>query len=668
DWVRNPIDAFILTRLESNDLTPAVPADRATLVRRVYYDLLGLPPTPEQVSAFVSDDRPEAYTELVDSLLASPHYGEHWARYWLDVVRYAESNSFERDNPKPFVWRYRDYVIDAFNSDLPYDQFILEQLAGDELENVTKQSIIATGYYRLGAWDDEPADPLQARYDELDDIITTTGQGFLGLTMNCARCHEHKLDPIPQADYYRLLAFFNNTERYGVRGDDSVRERSIRSIATAEEKAAFESELSQYNTRLEQLRKQLDEVEDRVRPHLVGGELDDFKRDSVRRRVLETKVGEHLTRAEFNTYSQIRKEWTDLRNRPPRSADQALAITERRGEPEATRILARGNPHVPSDEVQPGFPEVLGMETPEITPLADGSSSGRRRVLANWIASPENPLTARVMVNRLWQGHFGRGIVRSTNNFGLQGDRPTHPELLDWLAAEFVEHGWSLKHLHRLILHSNAYQMSSTGNSQALAQDPQNDLFWRFDMRRLRAEEIRDSILAVNGALNLDKMYGPSMYPLIPAEVMAGQSRPGHNWENSPLEERMRRSIYIHIKRSLTVPLLAAFDVADTDFTCPVRFATTQPTQALGMLNSEFLNEQARVFAEFLKEHAGADVAVQVRLALRRTMQHEPEAEDVERGLSLIETLQQDHGQNADQALQHFCLLALNLNEFVYLD
>lgn len=667
-WVKNPVDAFILSKLEQNGLNPASLADRRTLVRRLYYDLLGLPPTPEEVEAFVNDDSPGAYESLVETLLESPHYGEHWARYWLDVVRYAESNSFERDNPKPYVWRYRDYVIRAFNEDKPYNEFLVEQLAGDELPEVTRDSIIATGYYRLGQWDDEPADPLQARYDELDDIITTTSQGLLGLSMNCCRCHEHKLDPIPQPDYYRLLAFFINTERYGLRGDDTVYARSVRSIASPEEETKHAADLERYTQKVDALRAELDRQEDRIRDQLVGGEKDDFKADSVRLGIIRKYIGKYLSQEEFEAYAATRKEWTDLRNRPPRSGEQALCIKESGSQAPAAHVLVRGNPHVEGDLVEPGFPEVLGFEAPAITPAPDGLSSGRRTALAHWIASAENPLTARVMVNRIWQGHFGRGIVRSANNLGLHGDAPTHPELLDWLSAEFVEHGWSIKHLHRLILLSNAYRMSSAGNAAALEKDPQNDLFWRFDMRRLRAEEIRDSILAVNGSLNLDKMFGPSMYPVIPPEVLAGQSQPGHNWGQSTPEERNRRSIYIHIKRSLAVPLLAAFDVADTDFTCPVRFATTQPTQALGMLNSTFLNEESATFASYLKKTAGDDPAAQVRLALQRATQRPATIEEVDRGLKLMQDLQKTHQQSTDEALKHFCLLTLNMNEFMYLD
>ena len=669
DWVANPIDAFVLARLEEAGLEPNPPADRGTLVRRLYYDLLGLPPTPEQVRAFVEDDSPDAWERLVEELLDSPHYGEHWGRYWLDLVRYAESNSFERDNPKPFVWKYRDYVIRSFNDDKPYDRFLMEQIAGDELDEVTPETIIATGFYRLGLWDDEPADPLLAFYDGLDDIVTTTSQGFLGLSMNCCRCHSHKLDPLPQADYYRFLAFFRNVKHYGVRSDESVYEASIRSIASPEEQQRFQAELEAYNARVQELRGQLDAIEATIEPKLKGGERDDFKRDSQRQRVIRKHIGDLITRKAFQEYAAIRKEWTDLRNHPPRSASQALCVKENGVDCPPTHVLLRGNPHVPGDVVEPAFPEVLTAPAPQIVPPAHGESSGRRRALAEWITSPENPLAARVMVNRIWQWHFGRGLVRTPNNFGLQGERPTHPLLLDWLAAEFVNRGWSIKAMHRLILHSNTYRMSSQGREEPLAADPQNNLLWRFDMRRLRAEEIRDSILAVNGSLTLEKMYGPSIYVKIPEAVLAGQSRPGQGWGETPLPDRNRRSVYIHIKRSLPVPILAAFDSADTDFTCPVRFATTQPTQALGMLNSDFLNEQAAEFAAYLtKQVPDGDRRKQVRLALQRTMHRPATDAETDRGVELIGQLQSEHGLSEEAALKYFCLMALNLNEFVYLD
>jgi len=346
-----------------------------------------------------------------------------------------------------------------------------------------------------------------------------------------------------------------------------------------------------------------------------------------------------------------------------------LCVKERGKRPPPTHVLTRGNAHAPGDEVVPAFPQVLGFETPEMPVAAQGAeSSGRRRVLADWIASEENPLTARVMANRLWQYHFGRGLVRSSNNFGLQGDRPTHPQLLDWLASELVAGGWRLKRMHKLIMTSAAYQMSSRPDEAGLDADPQNNLFWRFDMRRLTAEEVRDSILAVNGSLNREKMYGPSIYTKIPREVLAGQSRPGAGWGASSPEDRARRSIYIHVKRSLVPPLLAAFDLPETDFTCPVRFVSTQPTQSLTMLNSELVNEQAEVFAAYLREHAPGDPRGQVALALRRVTQREPLPVEVDRGVALMKRLKAEHGASDDVALAQFCLMALNLNEFIYLD
>jgi len=668
EWVRNPIDAFILAKLEAADLSPNPPALAQPLIRRLHYDLLGLPPSLELAQRFEIDESEATYQAIIRTLLDSPHHGEHYARYWLDIVRYAESNSYERDNPKPFVWRYRDYVIDFFNSDKGYDQFIKEQLAGDELPKRSAQSLIATGYYRLGLWDDEPVDAELAFYDGLDDLVGTTSQAFLGMTMNCARCHDHKLDPIPQTDYYSFAAFFRNIRHYGQRSDESVYASSIRSIATPEDEAMFATEKQQWEERTAALRKQLDDVEARIRPMLQGGEKDDFENDSQRLRVIRKHAGEWLPREEVESYAQVRKTWTDLRNHPPRSGAQALCITEEGPQAPPTHVFIRGSHKAPGAVVEPAYPAVLSPPVPHIQPPAHGESTGRRLALAEWIASPQNPLTARVMVNRIWQWHFGRGLVTSPNDFGLKGEAPTHPELLDWLASEFMEHGWSLRHLHHLILTSNTYRMSSIPNAEALAKDPQNQLFWRFDMRRLRAEELRDSILAVNDSLNLESMYGPSIYPTIEKEVLAGQSQPGRNWEQTSPEDKRRRSIYIHIKRSLTVPLLANFDVAEADVTCPVRFATTQPTQALTMLNSAFLQDEAQRFAAVVQQDAGDDATHQVNEALRRVLQREPTPSEIQRGLTLLDRLVTVHQLTRPVALKYFCLTMLNLNEFVYLD
>ena len=669
-WVRSPIDAFILSRLEAKRLTPAAPASKVALLRRATYDLTGLPPSPAQVRAFLADASPKAYEKVVDRLLASPQYGERWGRHWLDLARYAESNSFERDNPKPFVWRYRDYVIKSFNDDKPYDQFVREQLAGDELPNATTESLIATGYYRLGTWDDEPSDPEQARYDELDDIVATTGQTFLGLTVNCARCHDHKLDPIPQKDYYRLLSFFQGTTRYGGFQDGrghSVEDNSLSSIASPEERKRYETETAVYKKRLADLETEIGAAETLAAKDFSPVEKEEFRREDRRVVLVKKRVPASISEAQFQRYEAAFTERDRLRKAPPAGLAMALRVTETPTIP-ASHVMLRGNPHVPGDEVKPAFLSVLAPPAPVIPAVnPDARSSGRRLALANWIASPQNQLTARVMANRVWQYHFGRGIVRTSSNFGFQGSPPTHPELLDWLASELVKNGWKLKPLHRVIMLSSAYRMGSQADAKALARDPENDLFWRFDMRRLDAEEIRDSILAADGGLSL-KMSGPSIFPTLPAEVLAGQSIPGHNWFTSAPDEQKRRSVYIHTKRSVAVPLLASFDMSDTDFACPVRFATTQPTQALGMLNSAFLNEQAQVFADSITKQEASDPARQVRLILWRVLQREPTLKETQRGMAFMRTMQSKHHVAKPEALRQFCLIALNLDEFVYLD
>ena len=805
-WVANPIDAFIRHSLEQQGLSPAPPEGKAALLRRLTYDLTGLPPTPAETERFLADTSPQAYENAVDRLLKSERYGEHWARHWLDVVRYADTNSYERDGPKPNAWRYRDYVIRAFNQDKPYDQFIREQLAGDELPEPTADGLIATGFYRLGLWDDEPADRLLAQYDGLDDIITTVTQGFLGLTVNCARCHDHKIDPIPQHDYYSLLAFFQGVTPNGYPNPNV--ERPIFASAAAREE--FDQRTKAHQEQLNQFQVKITAVETEFRGLLakrskdIGqSDLDDleyrFYRDSwdklpdfdslkaetvakldppffdispatrefsfgfvytgflkvpadgeyafqldsddgsrltvdgnalilhdgihgtgqpknakitlkkgrvpirldyfqgptgakellvhwsgpgftsralsktnaVNPQNLVAALKEHgaelLGKDRYQAYVDTGRQFQELKAKAP-VADMALCVTDNGPRPPETFLLKRGNPQAPGDKVEPAFITVLGGGQAQIpAPAPDAKSSGRRLALANWIAAPDNRLTARVMVNRLWQHHFGRGIVRSPNNFGLLGDRPTHPELLDWLAVKLIEEGWRLKPLHKLIVMSNAYRMSSVGDPKALAKDPLNDRFWRHDMRRLAAEEIRDSVLAVGGKLN-SKMYGPGVFPEISDEVKAGQSVPGAGWAKSSPEDQARRSVYIFVKRSLTVPLLADFDFPDTDGSCPARFATTAPTQALGMLNGKFLNDEARTFAARLRSEAGGDVKSQVALAYRIALCRPPDEKHIQRGLKLIETLQASYQLTPERALDQFCLMVLNLNEFLYLD
>ena len=672
----NGIDAFVDARLRQSGLQRAKPASADQLVRRMHYDLLGLPPSPQFVAQWsVRIQRPDGNLNqkevgrLIDQLLESPHYGEHWGRHWLDLVRYAETNSYERDGAKPFVWRYRDYVIQAFNDDKPYDQFITEQLAGDEIRNPTPDSIIATAFYRLGRWDDEPADPKLAFYDDIDDIVTTTSQTFLGLTVNCARCHDHKIDPIPQKDYYRMVAFFHNVRRYGVRGHDTVLSASVREIDRPGDPSTIKAAMDRYNNDVRDAKTKMERIEKIVWKDLQEVEKEDFQFDMNKIPIMEKRKGTLLNDKQFGNYVNQFNRLKRLRENKPKGLASALCVKEDVVNVRPVHILTRGNPHAPADEVTPGFPSVLSPPPAVIPEMSEGAAtSGRRRVLARWIASPSNPLTARVMVNRIWQYHFGRGIVRTPSDFGFQGSKPTHPELLDWLAARFVENGWSIKAMHRLIMSSSTYQMSAAGNAEAYAKDAVNDLLWRFDMRRLSAEEIRDSILWSNGSLNSEKMFGPSIYTDIPAAVKHGQSRPGAGWGNSSAEDKVRRSVYIHVKRSLLDPLIESFDFADTDQTCPVRFVTTQPTQALGMLNSEFILKQAQIFSDYLVRSAGESLKDQVSLALTRVMQRSPTNEEIQQGLDLISNLQKEDGMSPEQARKYFCLVALNLNEFIYLD
>lgn len=662
-WTRNPIDAFILAGLRDAGLEPAEPADRRTLAYRAYYNVTGLPPTRDQLERFLADESPDAWARLVDQLLDSPHYGEHWARHWLDLVRYAQTNSFERDGLKPNAWKYRDYVIRSLNADKPYDQFLREQLAGDELDEVTEETIIATGYYRLGIWDDEPADPLQARYDEWDDIISTTSQVMLGLTVGCARCHDHKIDPIPQADYYGMLAFFAGVTPYGERGDQ---ETNSQWVNESPELAKARRELQRKRRRIERERVAMEEAGIQRMSAADQRRSETAERDEL----LDEKLRQYLNPSEWELYQETlaREKAARQKIRDLPRAERFLALARCEPHPGPTHIMQRGNPHAPGEVVAPHFPEIFGDPPPEIPRAApDAHSAGRRRVLADWMASDDNMLTARVIVNRVWQHHFGRGIVRSTNNFGQLGAPPTHPELLDWLALWLVDNDWRLKPLHRLIMTSSAYRMASRGSERALAADPTNDLFWRFDLRRLSSEEIRDSMLVVTGELN-DKMFGPSFYPKLSQEVLNTQSRPGDGWGESPPEERARRTVYTFIKRSLLPPFQTAFDFPDVDTSCDARFVTVQPGQALTLLNGAFANERAMKLAERVREEAGDQPRRMIAHALELTLNRPPEEDEIVEGLQLIDRLQAEHGLTFDEALEQWCLTTLNLSEFIYVD
>ena len=803
----NPIDAFVDAKLQDAGLSRSVPASPLALVRRLYFDLIGLPPTPEQVADFLARAEKnfnQAYEQEVDTLLASEHYGERWARHWLDVVRYAETNSFERDGRKPNAWRYRDYVIRSLNQDKPYDQFLREQLAGDELPEVTKDSLVATGFYRLGVWDDEPADRELAKFDGYDDILTTVGQGLMGLTVNCCRCHDHKIDPLPAADYYSMLSFFSNLTPNGngpnverplianqadrdrmqqtaaqIKQDaDKLQsqlmglEKSLRDQVaelTSSETRSYDLDQLQYRFYRDTFTKlpNFDELkaEDTgkveppffniglaTRPDYFGfvftGSLivpedgtyqftldsDDGSRLTIdgkvvieydgihgegspqrasvnlakgrrdirvdyfqgtsgkgltmswsgpnfRRRFLtprDTKNAKDLNEAlnsplvkdlDANTVAEYRKVKRELEENSRKKPwdEYGLCASEHGTQAPETFVLLRGSPEAKGDKVQPKYPEILGGELAKFEPNPAANTSGRRLAFANWLTSRDHRLTSRVIVNRMWQHHFGRGIVRSANNFGQLGDMPTHPELLDWLSVNLMDNGWRLKPLHKLMLMSQTYRQDSVPSEDAALKDPSNDLFSHFNLRRLSAEEIRDSILAINGRLN-QTMYGPSIYPEISKEVLAGQSVPGSGWNTSSKEEQVRRSIYIHIKRSLVVPLLSSFDFPETDASCEARFMTTQPGQALSMLNGDFLDEESRAFADRLRKQVGPDLNRQIELGYELALARKPTADETQRSLQLIADLQAKHQLSPDQSLNYFCLFIYNLNESIYLD
>lgn len=815
-WQENPIDAFIYQKLATKGMSPNSKADKRTLIRRAYLNLTGLPPAPEDVEAFVNDTSNDAWGNVIDELLDSPHYGETWGRHWLDLMRYAESNGFERDSEKEHIWRYRDYVIDAFNEDKPYDQFLMEQLAGDELDQVTVESRIATGYHRLMQWDDEPADPLQHKFDVLDDNVRTTTEGILALTAGCARCHDHKADPFPQTDYYSLMSFFNGVtqmdktrvieniippeekaEMDARRQEMEVKKAEIRErIAKIEQLAleklpgkvpALSEELEgafagetilvadskknpqewYYTTekpaddwasigfrpenanwkrgpggfgvkvpggiphtpwtdkdiwlhkefRLTQIPKRInlvihydDDVQVYLNGELIhsatgfrtsyetielpksaafslqtgrntlaihctngsGGQFIDAGLEIASKKVniaelLRKHGGEVFTKEQLNVYRSLERELRDLEKQNLEGELPVMVVQEAGTNPPPMHVHIRGNASSEGEVVEPGFPQIFGGAVPQIKPPANGKSSGRRRALAEWITHPNNPRTARVMVNRIWQHQFGRGICPTPSDFGYLGMEPTHPELLDWLASEFVQRKWSIKEMQRLIMTSQAFQMSSRGNAVALEKDPENDLFWRFNMRRLTAEELRDSILGLSGQLNL-QVGGESVYIQLPEEVLATSSTKSGKWGTSTPEQEGRRSVYVKVKRSLKAPMFADFDFADTDAPCPVRFTTTVPTQALNMLNSEFLNEQAAAFAVTLRGNYGDDVSAQIRAAFEFALSRPAVESEMASGIEFLEAMQKEHGLSKEEALDRFCLLVLNLNEFVYLD
>ena len=589
-WARSPIDHFILAKLEANGLRPAPPADRGTLIRRATFDLTGLPPTPEQVAAFLADQSPNAFAKVVDQLLTSPQYGEHWGRHWLDLVRYADSVD-KRQIGQPGdineAYRYRDWVVKAFNEDMPYDQFVMNQFAGDLLPGNGERSfnadgIVATSMLAIGRWEQGEADKEKMMTDIVDDQIDVTGRTFLGLTLACARCHDHKFDPIPTRDYYSLAGIFFSSHiipEVGSKGGDTQRLRiPLDSPAELDRRKQREAQMAE-------LKKQIDTTIDHEFTNARGRE-------------------EILSPVARGLIAEARMELAGLQKSPPSPLTFAHGVGEG-GVPQSAyagiqdaKVQVRGRYDRLGETVPRRFPQLLAGDGPP--PIMQGSG---RLELARWIASSQNPLTARVMVNRIWQFHFGEGIVRTPGNFGKLGLPPTHPELLDYLAHRFVESGWSMKAMHRAIMLSSVYQQSSVPNPETLKTDPDNKLFGRMNRQRLTVEALRDSLLAASGSLDLS---------------LGG----------APIREikNNRRTLYLMTVRSDADNFRCLFDAADPTAIVEQRAVSTVAPQAIFLLNSPFVLEQAKILTRRVLETEGIDDPGRIEWLYRRLHCHQPSA------------------------------------------
>ena len=727
-WFRNPIDAFILAKLEEKGLGHAPETDKRSLIRRASFDLTGLPPTPEQIDSFLGDSSPDAYEKLLDDLLASPRYGERWARHWLDVVRYADSGGYETDEYFPNAWRYRDYVIKSFNDNKPYDRFVQEQIAGDELwpDNLDLhdeyygispeklehlEARIGTGLYTFGP---EIVESLlhapRLVHERLTDWVDTTGAAFMGLTVACARCHTHKFDPISQRDYYRLQAFFaasrpmqipvvtkmgmfHRNESYPLMiAVDEARtayrlyEAKVKERITGEAKSEFPPEVVEAYELPEEERTP--EQKELVMPLVeVLKSLEENweeRRTPEEREELDKRfeaMGKALLKLPDQDFSHT-VDYDGLYDLP-----RASVLGHRQLEliPEV-HVLDRGNLGSRTERVAAAVPAVfdyLGSPMDGERPVGTRAFQTRRQ-LALWLSRPDHPLTARVMVNRLWQWHFGQGIVLTPNDYGAQGEPPTHPRLLDWLATEFVAQGWNIKAMHRLIMASSAYRMSSRySNQHNVAMDPDNRLLWRMNRRRLEAEAMWDALHAVAGTLNL-KMGGRPVLPALPEDELAGLPATFLWPITGDPAEHSRRGIYILSRRSFTFPMFRTFDRPDSSNSCPAREVTTVAPQALWFLNNRIVLRQAGELAERLVAAHGDNSSAWVDQGWRMALGRPPSRDERREALELMEALSgEETPKNEEQdtspglaglgrarasALTELCLTLFNLNEFVYID
>jgi hypothetical protein len=698
----NPIDAFVDAKLKEKGLARNAAVDRRTWFRRASLDLLGLPPTPEEVEAFVNDTSADAYGSAVDRMLASPRYGECWARHWLDLARYAESEGFKADETRPNAWRYRDYVIKAFNDDKPYDRFVQEQIAGDEMWPASAEARVATGFNRHYPDESNARNLMQRRQEILNDITDTVGAVFTGLTYGCARCHDHKFDPILQSDYYRLQAFFANSA-----ADDEI------ALADREAMAEYNRKLAIWEEKTKAIREEMERIAEPKRQEIIKEYVDKYPpeiQEALAKRADDRTPYEYQMVAKAELYlnpkshqylapdsaivaklkGEARKRWDELEDQldefkslHPGPLPIATGIVDLSDAAPKTFLLKRGNYDAPKDEVQPGFLTLISAKPADIVKPSGLKTTGRRTALAKLLTDPANPLTARVMVNRIWQSHFGRGIVATPSDFGLKGERPTHPELLDWLASEFVRHGWSIKYMHRLIMTSETYRQASIGRPEAMAIDPEDKLLWRFPRHRLEGETIRDEALAVAGILNTE-MGGPSVFPELPVGLEGRR-----DWKvTKDKEERNRRSVYVFVRRNTRYPMFETFDMPDTHESCARRNVTTSPLQALTMLNDKVSLEWAENFAGRALRLAGDDEAKQARVAYELAFAREAQNDEIE----MVKRFFQEHKkivherviedepvslpagfpENGDKVsgatLVDFCHALLNSNEFVYIN
>ena len=687
-WVRTPIDAFILAALEAKGLRPAPAASPQTLARRISFDLIGLPPAKPFSPG------------LVDELLASPHYGERWARHWLDVARYADSDGQESDADRPTAHPYRDFVIRALNDDLSFDTFVRWQLAGDEIEPDNPQAIAATGFI-VACPNTELNVPMEDekmfnRFNELDDMVATTGSALLGLTMACARCHDHKYDAIPTRDYYRMLKAFNGGDRAQVPLAPLAETRRYRTAQTN-----WQAEFETATNRLDQW------VTKTTKPHQSAArraKIDALKIKEKEKAILndepDSKAGKELAKkfskelkVELKDYrpflsDEQRAEWDQLQSavkaietRKPRPLPTALAFADYGPEPRETWLFSRGDFHSKKERLELGFVSVLLRgKTPEDywdTARAQkrrDDSTQQRRAMAEWITDTEHgagALVARVIVNRVWQHHFGEGLVRTVNDFGVRGEKPTHPELLEWLTSQFVQNGWKLKPLHKLIMTSAVYLQDSKFDAAKAKIDPDNRLLWRRRPQRIESEILRDAILAVSGKLNL-RMFGPAFKPPIASEaIQARNMKDPYPKDLKDAASTWRRSIYLFHKRVVQYPLMQAFDGPTALTSCGRRDVTTVAPQGLALLNDRFVRLRAEDLARRLRKEAGEEIKAEVRLAWRLAFGRDPLPNELEASASFIESQTARRSQaarSAELALADFCQMVFAMNEFIYVD